>query len=124
MTNSRCSWSSSKGFVLIGDGGDGVLPCPGNGIDGAVTVNQNTGGVELGGNPAAAVTVSGNLAPTQGTPMEDAATEIEGNHIGGKLTLQWQHSCPHQRRSPQHRAQRSGRTDVRQRHVLRAAGLV
>jgi hypothetical protein len=80
------SVASSKGFVLIGDGGDGALPCPGNGIDGAVTLNQNTGGVELGGNTTAAVTISGNLAPTQGTPMEDAATEIEGNHIGGKLT--------------------------------------
>jgi len=78
--------SSSKGFVLIGDGGDGSLPCPANNIDGAVTLNQNTGGVELGGNTAAAVTVSGNLAPTSGTPTEDAATEIEANHIVGKLT--------------------------------------
>jgi hypothetical protein len=80
------SVASSKGFVLIGDGGDGSLPCRGNSIDGAVTLNQNTGGVELGGNTTAAVTVSGNLAPTSGTPTEDAATEIEANHIGGKLT--------------------------------------
>ena len=50
-------------------------------------MNSNTGGVEVGGNTTSgAITVSNNVAPTNGAPIEDAATEVEGNHDGGKLT--------------------------------------
>jgi hypothetical protein len=69
------SVATSTGFILIGDGGEGT--CAGGHIDGAVTLNANSGG---------AVKVSGNVAPTTGVPVEDAATEIEGNSIGGTLT--------------------------------------
>jgi hexosaminidase len=68
--------SNSMNFVLIGDNG---LPCPTNVIDGAVTMDSNKGGVQLGGNTiAGAVTASGNVAPN--------GTIIENNQIGGKLT--------------------------------------
>src|SRR5206468_12640029 len=68
----------------IGDGGGGT--CAGGHIDGAVTLDSNTGGVELGGNTiGGAVKASGNV-PTTDTPIENAATQIEGNHIGGTLT--------------------------------------
>jgi hypothetical protein len=80
------SVSQSKGFVLIGGGPDGPS-CGPNNVDGAITVNSNTGGVEIGGTmTSGAMTVTGNIAPTNGTPTEDAATEVEGNHDGGKLT--------------------------------------
>ncbi len=68
--------SNSTNFVLIGDN---ALPCPANVIDGAVTLDSNKGGVQLGGNRiAGAVTASGNVAPN--------GTIIENNQIGGKLT--------------------------------------
>jgi hypothetical protein len=68
--------SNSKNTVLIGDNG---LPCPANIIDGAVTLDSNGGGVQLGGNSiAGAVTANQNIAP--------AGTVISNNHIGGKLT--------------------------------------
>ena len=79
------SVATSTGFILIGDGGEGT--CAGGNIDGAVTLDSNSGGVELGGNTiVGAVKVSGNVAPTNGVPVEDAATEIEGNAVGGTLT--------------------------------------
>jgi hypothetical protein len=79
------SVATSTGFILIGDGGEGT--CAGGHIDGAVTLDSNSGGVELGGNTiGGAVKASGNVAPTKGIPVEDAATEIEGNAIGGTLT--------------------------------------
>src|SRR2546423_426859 len=82
------SVATSTGFILIGDGGDATgTPCPGGHIDGAVTLNANSGGVELGGNTiGGAAKVTANVAPTSGIPGEDAATEIEGNSIGGTLT--------------------------------------
>ena len=68
--------SNSMNLVLIGDNG---LPCPANVIDGAVTLDSNKGGVQLGGNTiAGAVIASGNIASN--------GTIIENNHIGGKLT--------------------------------------
>jgi hypothetical protein len=68
--------SSSMNFVLVGDN---ALPCPANVIDGAVTLDSNKGGVQLGGNTiAGAVTANGNIASN--------GTIIENNHIGGKLT--------------------------------------
>jgi hypothetical protein len=68
--------SNSTGFVLIGDNG---APCPANVIDGAVTMDSNKGGVQLGGNSiAGAVTANGNVASN--------GTIIQNNHIGGELT--------------------------------------
>ncbi|HEY3241528.1 MAG TPA: hypothetical protein VGL92_18350 [Acidimicrobiia bacterium] len=68
--------SSSMNFVLVGDN---ALPCQANVIDGAVTLDSNKGGVQLGGNMiAGAVTANGNIASN--------GTIIENNHIGGKLT--------------------------------------
>jgi hypothetical protein len=81
------SVAQSKGLVLIGGGPDGAVSCGVNNVDGAITVNGNSGGVEVGGNTTnGAVVVTGNTAPTGGAPTEDAATEVEGNHVGGKLT--------------------------------------
>jgi hypothetical protein len=68
--------SNSMNLVLIGDNG---LPCPANIIDGAVTLDSNKGGAQLGGNSiAGAVTANKNIAVT--------AIVISNNHIGGKLT--------------------------------------
>ena len=85
--------TKAAGFVLIGDGGDtgllGLLDpkCGSNQINGAVTLNGNVGGVEFGGNALnAALTVSGNVAPRGGRPVEDNATEIEGNTVIGLTT--------------------------------------
>lgn len=82
--------SRSSGFVIIGNGGDGGVlarPCKANHIDGAVTINGNLGGVEIGGNSiVGAMTVSGNIAPNGGTPKEDSATEIEANTVRGLTT--------------------------------------
>jgi hypothetical protein len=84
------SSATSHGFIIIGNGGDkGLLatPCGGNTIDGAVTLAGNLGGVEVGGNKLlAALTVSGNVAPHNGVPKEDNATEIEGNAVTGLTT--------------------------------------
>jgi 5'-nucleotidase len=78
--------SNSKGLVLIGGGPDGPS-CGANNVDGAITVDSNTGGVEVGGNTTSgAITVTNNAAPANGTPTEDAATEVEGNQVGGMLT--------------------------------------
>jgi hypothetical protein len=87
--------STSPGFILIGAGGDGGLlglgvlatPCGANHVDGAVTLNGNLGGVEVGGNSiVGALTVSGNIAPNHGTLTEDNATEVEGNTVTGLTT--------------------------------------
>jgi len=87
------SVATSTGFILIGDGGEGT--CAGGHIDGAVTLNANNGGVELGGNTiGGAVKVTANVAPTNGVPVEDAATEIEGNSIGGTLTCSGNNPVP------------------------------
>ena len=68
--------SNSTNLVVIGD--DGVA-CPTNIVDGAVTLDSNKGGVQLGGNSiGGAVTANGNIAAS--------GTIIENNHIGGKLT--------------------------------------
>ncbi len=82
----------ASGFVLIGDGGDGTLRCGGNAVRGGVVLGStspqgaNTGGLELGGNTVGgSVIVMKSRAPTGGTPTEDNATELEGNHVRGSL---------------------------------------
>jgi 5'-nucleotidase len=68
--------SNSMNTVMIGDNG---LPCPANIVDGAVTLDSNGGGVQLGGNSiAGAVTANQNIGAS--------GTVISNNHIGGKLT--------------------------------------
>jgi hypothetical protein len=63
--------------VVIGGSGAGVLLCPANTIDGAVTLNSNLAGVTLAyGNISGAVTASANLG----------GTTLSGNKIGGRLT--------------------------------------
>jgi hypothetical protein len=70
------SVSNSMNAVVIGDNG---TPCPANVVDGAVTLDSNKGGIQLGGNSiAGAVTANQNVAPS--------GPVISNNHIGGKLT--------------------------------------
>lgn len=84
------SAARGAGFVLIGNGGDGgprATPCGANHIDGAVTLAGNLGGVEIGGNSiVGGLNVSGNIAPKNGAPREDNATEIEANVVTGLTT--------------------------------------
>lgn len=77
----------ATGFVLIGDGGDGPIPgCPGGVFRDDVVLDSNTRGVEFGGNSAARdVLVVDNVAPGSGLPIENNATEIERNAIGGAI---------------------------------------
>jgi hexosaminidase len=68
--------SNSMNPVLLGDN---ATACPANVIDGAVTVDSNTGGVQIAGNSiAGAVTASKNIA--------NSGTVLSNNQIGGKLT--------------------------------------
>jgi hypothetical protein len=71
------SAKGGKGAVLIGGSGLlGALTCGANNIDGAVTLDRNTGGVKLARSAiSGAVTASGNLN----------GTVISGNAIGGAL---------------------------------------
>jgi hypothetical protein len=101
------SSASGAGFILIGDGGDkGLLPllapaCGRNHIVGAVTLSGNLGGVEIGGNTLdRALTVSGNIAPGGGSPVEDNATEIEGNTVTGLTTCANNNPAPTNGGSP------------------------
>jgi hexosaminidase len=67
--------NSTKPVVI----GDNAATCAANVIDGAVTLDANTGGTQLAGNSVGgAVTASQNVAP--GGPV------ISNNQIGGKLT--------------------------------------
>ncbi len=89
--------SRGTGFILIGNGGDGMgaTPCGANHIDGAVTLASNSGGVELGGNSiVGGLTVSGNVAPNLGIPKEDSATEIEANVVTGLTTCATNNPAP------------------------------
>jgi hexosaminidase len=77
------SATGSLGDVKIGGTGSSELACPANDIDGAVTLEANNGGIQLGKNMIAGeVTASGNL----GGPLGEAGTTISGNQIGGALT--------------------------------------
>jgi 5'-nucleotidase len=68
--------SNSMSTVMIGDNG---LPCPANNVDGAITLDSNGGGVQLGGNSIAGAVTANNNSGANGTV-------ISNNHIGGKLT--------------------------------------
>jgi hypothetical protein len=71
------SATGAKGAVLIGGTGLNLLSCPANTIDGAITLNANKAGVDLGNNTiSGAVTASANLG----------WTTISANRIIGNLT--------------------------------------
>lgn len=77
--------SRSTGFVLIGDAGDDGSPaCGPNTISGSLSVTNNTAGVELGAN-----TITGSLELVgntgSGPDSENAAPEVEANHIRGSF---------------------------------------
>jgi hexosaminidase len=75
------SATGSQGFVHIG-GNELALACGANSIDGAVTVDANSGEVMVANNDISGeVIASGNL----GGPNL-AGTMISGNQIGGALT--------------------------------------
>ncbi|MDQ1724807.1 MAG: hypothetical protein QOG52_1835 [Frankiaceae bacterium] len=75
------SATGSRGFVHIG-GDEQALACGANSIDGAVTVDANSGKVTVANNDIAGeVVASGNLG---GPDLE--GTMISGNQIGGALT--------------------------------------
>ncbi|MDQ1416677.1 MAG: large repetitive protein [Acidimicrobiaceae bacterium] len=75
-TTNSVTVNDSTGFVLIGDPGDDG--CAVNTIKGALTLQDNTGGVEaIGNHVTGAITVSGNSGT--GPFPEDTAPEIEGN---------------------------------------------
>jgi hypothetical protein len=63
---------------------DDATACPGNSINGPLTIDSNTGGLE-----ASANTVTGPAQVTNnrgsGLLAEDAVPEFEANHITGRL---------------------------------------
>jgi hypothetical protein len=81
--NGSMTISGATGFVLLGDPSDDN--CPGNTVRGNVTLQNNTGGLELESNH-----ISGNAAVFGNSglgrvPGEDDRPEIEVNTIGGYL---------------------------------------
>jgi len=74
--------SGATGFVLVGDGGDDGGGCPGNHVGRSVRLSKNTLGTELGGTTTGGTVT---LRSNSGGSGEDAAPEVENNHIGGSL---------------------------------------
>jgi len=75
----------TTGFVFVGDvtPSDDAFLCAGNQLRGSVSLGNNAGGLELGGNR---ITGTATVTDNAGTPAgQDAAMEIEGNTIGGNL---------------------------------------
>ena len=92
--HSTLTISNSTGFVLVGDAGDdGAAGCAGSLVTGGITLTNNHGGAEIGGN-----TMSGNFTLTgttgSGATGEDAAPEIEANKIQGTLTCSGNSPAP------------------------------
>jgi hypothetical protein len=77
---------NSSGFVFIGDvtPADDAFTCAPNTINGFLQVMSNSGGVEVGGNTISGRVTFSNNSGSGATP-EDAAPELEGNHITGAL---------------------------------------
>jgi hypothetical protein len=80
------SVTSSTGFVMISDDGDDGTPaCAGNTFSANVTLTNNTGGFEFGGNTTTAsgsVTITGNVT----SPLGEGVAEVEANTISGNLS--------------------------------------
>ncbi|MFG2292116.1 Ig-like domain-containing protein [Streptomyces sp. NPDC048603] len=73
--------AGTTGQVLAGNGGDGAAPCAGNTVVGPLTVERNTGGVELSG-----ARVDGPLRCTDNDP----APRLDGVTVTGQRTGQCQ----------------------------------
>jgi hypothetical protein len=77
--------SSTSGFVLIGDNGDGGFSCAGNDLRGTLTLTANANQLELGGNDIkGGATISRTTGP--GPTPGNSVTKIEGNRISGQLS--------------------------------------
>ncbi len=75
----------TTGFILLGDNGDDGQPaCAGNQFTGLVSLDQNTGQAEIGGNKLQVALTVTNTSGT-GPDAETTATEIEHNTIIGQL---------------------------------------
>jgi hypothetical protein len=87
--------SGAAGPVLIGAAGDDGPPgCGANTITGAVVLSLSGGGIELGGNTISGpVTLVGNQ-PASLANADNAAPELEANHIGGPLYCSGNASVP------------------------------
>jgi uncharacterized repeat protein (TIGR01451 family) len=81
--NNTVSASGTTGFVLIGDPTEA---CAGNTINGALTLNNNTGGVEVSNNPKIGSSAQINNNSGTGPAPDVPAQEIEANVIGGALS--------------------------------------
>ncbi len=81
----RVSISRSTCFVELGDAGDDGAPaCAGDDFRGGVVLSGNTAGAEIGRDTIrGGLTLVGNTGG--GATIEDAAPEIEGNHVNGSL---------------------------------------
>jgi uncharacterized repeat protein (TIGR01451 family) len=77
------SVNGSSGFVLVGDPGDDL--CPGNTINGTVSLSNNGAGVEVSHDRiAGSLVLSGNAG---GGPFaDDVSPEVEANTVGGSLS--------------------------------------
>jgi len=71
----------TSGYVLIGADADDNTACAGNTINGPLTVDFNTGGLEASAStgPVQEINNSGS-----GLLPEDAVPELEANHITGR----------------------------------------
>lgn len=78
------SVQGTSGYALIGWDSDDPGNCAGNTINGATTLDANTGGLE-----ASANTITGPVRVTNnsgsGLLPEDVAPEFEANHVNGPL---------------------------------------
>lgn len=77
--------TGSRGSVVLGDAADDTTPaCAPDTIAGPLALTHNTGGVEVG-----ADTITGPLVLVANTgagpSSENAAPEVEANHVGGPL---------------------------------------
>jgi hypothetical protein len=84
--NGPISISTSAGPVLLGDAADdGATGCAGSLVSGGMTLLNNHGGAEIGGN-----TLFGNIVLNgttgSGSTLEDAAPEVEANNVQGSLS--------------------------------------
>lgn len=78
--------SGTTGAVVIGDGGDDILPaCGANTIGAPVSVSGSIAGVELAGNTInGPVTLTGNAGSVPGS--DQPGVEVESNQVSGPLS--------------------------------------
>ncbi|GGV24749.1 hypothetical protein GCM10010495_45480 [Kitasatospora herbaricolor] len=77
----------SSGFVLIGSGQDGPARCDGNTLKGPLTVDANTGGVQVSADTVTGpVRITGNSGG--GLPPQPAGPVLEANRVTGPVTCE------------------------------------